>query len=102
MNLLKSKKVDRPQRSKKTLDCETEGNDLDEAYEEETKEDDDEWVEKKRKNLSPRGSSYKSRKRKEVDYKIEIGTKEESVEEKGKKTKGKKGSYRILGEKQKP
>ena len=56
---------------------------------------------KKRKNLSPGGSSSKSRKRKEVDYKIEIGIDEESAKEKGKKSKGKKVIMGTVGSRMK-
>ena len=89
MSLLKSNKVDKPYLSKETLECETKGSEQEESYEEETKEEKAEPVEKKRNNLAHGGSSSKKRKRNEGDYEKEIETDQESVEEQGKKSKGK-------------
>lgn len=79
----------RPHLRKKTLDIETKGSDLDEAYDGETKEEEVELMEKKRKNIIHGGLSSKKRKIKEGDYEMETDIDEESMEEKGKNIKGK-------------
>ena len=71
MNLLKSKKVDRPCYSKKTLECETKGSEQDERFDEDTKDEVVEIEVKKRKNLDPSSSSRKKRKIKEVDSEMD-------------------------------
>lgn len=100
--VLNSNKVDRLHLSKKTLECETEGSELKEAYEEETKKEEVEPVEKKRKNLNPGGLSSKRRKINDMHYETKTGTDEEIVEEKGKKCKGKKLSWEQSVEELKP
>ena len=91
MNLLKAKKVDRPHFNKKIFECDTEGSDQDEGYGDEIKDEDEEMVEKKRKNLSLGSSSTKKSKGKEVDYEMETDFEEDIEKVIGKKTKGKTG-----------
>lgn len=93
MNFLKSKKVDRPHFKKKTLECDTEWTDSNEAYEDDIEEEEVEPMD--RKNISPRGLTSKKRKRNEVDYQTKTRIDEDSKEEKWKKTKGKTSRFKT-------
>lgn len=84
MNLLKSKKVDRPRYSKKTLECETEGSEQNKGFDEDTEDEVAEIEVKKRKKLDPGGSSRKKRKIREVDSEMDMDSEEELEEGNGK------------------
>lgn len=95
MNLLKSKKVDRPHFSKKNLECDIEGSEQDKGNNEDTQEGYDEMEVKKRNKLSPRSSSMKKRKNKEVDSEMDTKSEEEPKKRIGKKITGNFGIATI-------
>ena len=72
MNLLKSKKVERPRQRKKSLDYETEGSEPEEEFDKDTEDDVVEVDTKKRKTCEIERSSRKKRKNKEIDFEQDI------------------------------
>lgn len=76
MNLLKSKKLDRPRFNKKTMECETKGNEQDEGFDEDTEDEIAEIEVKKRKKLELGSLSGKKRKIKETDSNVDTDSEE--------------------------